>query len=95
MTAGDMTWSTPGWYGLLLLAGAAYRCWLLLAVDDISAPLRTRLDERVSGWLDCPWCAGAWLSAGWWIAYQLSPRWCLLVAVPFVVSLLVGWAARV
>lgn len=85
----------PSWYGALLLASAAYRCWLLVAVDDIGELVRSRIYRgRVMNWLECPWCSGAWLALGWWLGYQLSPHWSLVAAVPFALSLGVGLLAR-
>jgi hypothetical protein len=39
--------------------------------------------------LSCPWCLGAWCGIGWWGAFQLSPHWATLIAVPFAISALV------
>ena len=58
-----------------VIALAAYRLWRLLALDELTRPLRARLfrtgpegtrDPRFGSalyWLRCPWCSGTWLSA--------------------------------
>lgn len=47
----------------VVLVLAAYRITRLIAVDDLTAPLR----DRVHGWLGelvtCPFCVGVWVSA--------------------------------
>lgn len=48
---------------LLILVLFAYRLTRLIAVDDITSPLR----DRAHGWLGelvtCPFCVGVWVSA--------------------------------
>ncbi len=87
----------PDWYILLLLSLAAYRMWKLLAEDTILAPVRARI--TMSEWerelLECPWCLGAWISLGWVVAWWVFPYQSTVIAVPFVVSALVGLYAQV
>lgn len=72
----------PEWFQYILLVLAAYRAWRLIAVDDITdRPRRyiTRLAkdgqmtkeyrEELALFLNCPWCAGAWVSLIAYIAY--------------------------
>jgi Protein of unknown function (DUF1360) len=100
-----VTWQIPTWWALLLLALAAFRLWRLFAEDTITTPLRKRL-ERLSGpkweergygglseFVTCPWCAGAWISIGWWIAWTAWPHWTLIIATPFAISAVVGLIA--
>lgn len=54
-------------------------------------------DDYRSGWatfLTCPWCAGAWLAIGWWVAWEIWPHETLVVSVPFAISALVGALAQ-
>jgi hypothetical protein len=82
----------PSWYALVLLSLAAYRTWRLLAEDTILAPIRRRLvrGERVSEFVSCPWCLGAWVAVAWWGCWWAWPHTTLIVSVPFVVSALTG-----
>lgn len=51
-----------------LMALAAYRAWRLLALDTIldrpREALLERMGDKTADFISCPWCAGAWLSAG-------------------------------
>lgn len=57
----------------VLIAFASYRAWALIALDEITRPLRQKLftevrDEKtlykwLKLWLKCPWCAGTWITA--------------------------------
>ena len=88
-----MNWGIPSWYTLILLSLAAYRTWRLLAEDTILDRPRAWLLRKLpkgEEWLTCPWCAGAWVSIGWWLAWQAWPHWTGVVAIPFVISALVG-----
>jgi hypothetical protein len=87
---------TPTPWEFLLLTLAAYRVWRLIAVDDIAEPIRAKI--KPDGWwaalVECPWCAGAWISLAWvaaWWAWEDT----VVVAVPFAVSAAVGTAAVV
>lgn len=63
----------------LIVALVAYRLWRLLAIDDISLPIRKRLEEvagrywvrrrtriadRALEMIECPWCLGSWIALG-------------------------------
>lgn len=91
-----MTWTIPNWYGLLLLALAAFRLWRLLGEDTILDRPRAALVRRMpkgEEFITCAWCAGAWISIGWWLAWVAWPHWTLVVAVPFAISAIVGLVA--
>lgn len=45
---------------IILVALVSYRLWRLLAVDDLTERIRSKLGERVAHVLACPWCAGFW-----------------------------------
>jgi hypothetical protein len=84
----------PDWYALLLLGLAAFRTWKLIGEDTIldipRAWVVKRGGEYVEALLECPWCAGFWISLAWWGAYELWPHGSLIAAVPLAVSGLVG-----
>lgn len=58
---------------MAVIALASYRIWALIALDEITRPLRRRLFTAVRSekelfkwfklWLMCPWCAGSWITA--------------------------------
>ena len=87
--------------GVPLLALAAYRVWRIIAVDQITEPIRIRTIFRsgpVWSWLEdlvtCPWCLGWWLSGVAAVVYVaalgLSGWWVWLLwpAVSCVVGFL-------
>lgn len=86
----------PSPWEAALIALAAYRLWRLIAEDEITDPLRDRLlgNEWASKLVECPWCLGAWVTAGWWGAWWAWPD-ALVVAVPFALSAAVGLVASV
>lgn len=36
--------------------------------------------------LTCPYCAGFWIGALWWLGFQVDEHWTLVVATPFAIS---------
>jgi hypothetical protein len=63
-------------YVLVVVALAAARVWVLVGKDEITEPVRDRLPARVAGWLECPYCAGAWVAFGAVGAFYLGvPLW--------------------
>lgn len=100
--------SVPGWWETLLLVAATYRVWRLVAFDTVTDGVRARVfpaskrpgGELVRRWqrwlefLQCPWCAGFWLSLAAWGAWQLWPHGTMVVAAPLVISMLVGVIPR-
>lgn len=78
--------SIPYWYELVLLALAAWRCFQLLAEDDIlDTPRRyvtSRLDEKWQLFIECPYCAGFWIWVAWIAAWWIDER-TLYAAVVF------------
>lgn len=99
----------PAPWQFALLALAAYRAWRLVAIDDITTPLRDRVTGRVF-WDDktqkhrykltldkligCPWCLGAWISIAVTVAWWVWPHATLIVCVPFAVSAAVGLVSK-
>lgn len=96
--------SVPGWWETLLLVAATYRVWRLVSHDMVTDPVRAWVfpprkkagGDTVHRWqyglefLQCPWCAGFWLSLLAWGAWQLWPHGTLVAAAPLAVSMLVG-----
>ena len=78
--------TVPAWYPLILLALAAYRTYRVAATDTILDTPRARLSERQLEFVQCPWCLGFWIAVAWWGAYEITPHWTLVVAVPFAVA---------
>jgi len=80
----------PDWWQAVLLAGASWRTWRLLAQDVILDPLRSRLfglqgweegqpvpdsyREGLAEFVTCPACFGFWITAAWWGAWQMFPH---------------------
>jgi hypothetical protein len=56
--------------------------------DPVPDGYRSGLGEFVQ----CPWCLGAWCSIVWWLAWGIDEKWALIVATPFAISALVGFA---
>jgi hypothetical protein len=95
----------PNWYGLVLLGLAAFRTWKLIAEDTILDRPRNAslmLAYKIAGpkgkdyWqtlIECPWCAGFWISLAWWGAFELWPNGSLVAAVPLALSAIVGLLA--
>lgn len=84
----------PDWYGLVLLGLAAFRTWKLIGDDTILDRPRAwavkRGGEYLETMLECPWCAGFWISLAWWGIYELWPHGTLVAAVPLAISAVVG-----
>lgn len=75
----------PSALQFLLLSLAAYRAWRLIAEDDITEGIRRWFCGLPRNWkggdfpkgyrekwalfINCPWCAGAWVSLIAYIAY--------------------------
>lgn len=78
-----------------LLALAAFRCFWILAEDDIAEPVRRWLTadgerETVELFIQCGWCAGWWWSLAVWAAWLAAGDWAVAAAVPFALSATVG-----
>lgn len=100
----------PDWYGMILLALAAYRVFRLLSEDTIldgprnwvlklgkwkeGQALPKGYRQRLADFLICPWCLGFWVTLAWWGAWQVWHGGTLVAAVPFALSTLVGAIAH-
>lgn len=84
----------PSFLGLTLLSLAAYRTWKLIGEDTILDRPRNwavkRGGEYVKLFLECPWCAGFWVSLAWWGLWQLWPHAVLVAAGVMAISAIVG-----
>lgn len=79
----------PNWWETALLALASFRIWKLLADDTILNAPRERIlggRERLSEFLDCPYCSGFWIALAWWGAWEWQPRWTLISASPWAIN---------
>lgn len=88
---------TPGPWEAALLVGAAYRVWVLVALDDVLNGPRDLLLARFPGWqepLECPWCTGFWITGVWWAAWWWWPAVTVQVAWLPAASAALGTFAR-
>lgn len=98
--------SVPGWWTFLLLTLAGARTWRLVAKDTVlDRPRRwalgtdeedlptVRYREKLDVLVTCPWCAGFWLTLGWFIAWWIDSR-TLVVAAVAAASHVVGMQAK-
>ena len=85
----------PDPWPFAVLVLAAFRVFWLVAEDTIFDRPRGWLTdngdrEYVALFLTCPWCAGFWISVGWWLAWLAFDKWAVAAAVPFALSAIVG-----
>ena len=57
-------------------------------------PLPGNYRLRLNAFLTCPWCLGFWLALAWWGAWEISPHWVTIAAVPMALSALVPLLSR-
>jgi hypothetical protein len=86
--------SLPSWYGLVVLALAAWRTWVLASRDDILIRPRLHLGKRTMAFLECPYCAGFWIALAWWGAFELWPHGTPIVASAVALTALVPLIER-
>ena len=76
--------NVPNWWQAALLALAAWRTFQLVSADDILTRPRNWALERLKGradeFIECPYCAGAWITLFWWAAWQIWPHGTLVLA---------------
>ena len=87
--------SVPNWYEIALLALAAWRIFQLISEDDIlDTPRRyvtARLSEKWELFVECPYCAGFWITVIWVGFWQIWPHATLVVAAFFAAhALMIG-----
>lgn len=44
--------------------------------------------------IECPWCVGAWVSLGAYLAWVFEPRWTIYFLMPWALSAAVGLLAK-
>lgn len=86
---------------LIIIVLAAYRLWMLIAKDSITAGWRHRIlgyDDygrrnrwpkartKLGEFVHCPWCLGAWLSLLVYVAWRLYPDAAMWVLTPLAIS---------
>ena len=87
--------NVPNWYEAALLALAAWRIFQLVSEDDILTRPRVwalkRLKGKMDEFIECPYCAGLWVTAAWWVAWQIWPHGTLVAASLFAIhALMIG-----
>jgi hypothetical protein len=91
--------NVPNWYELLLLGLAAYRTWYLIGMDTILDKPRAWVvgkgGEYVETMLECPYCAGTYVSLAWWGAWQLWPHGTLVVAGVVAIMAIIPLVERI
>lgn len=89
----------PNWYEAALLALAAWRIFQLVSEDDILDRPRTwvllKLPGKWDEFVECPYCAGFWITAAWWGAWQIWPFGTLVAASLFAIHALMIGAYKV
>ncbi len=97
----------PTWYPLTLLGLAAFRTWKLIGDDTILDRPRNwsmlgafklggpKLKDYWETLIECPWCAGFWVSLLWWGAWYLWPHGTLIATVPLAISAVVGFLGTI
>lgn len=93
---------------LVVLVFGAYRLYMLIAKDAITAKWRHRIlgyddsgnrlrwpghGKTFAEFIHCPWCLGFWLSLAAWVSYRVEAHWTIIILAPFAISSLVALAA--
>jgi hypothetical protein len=68
------------------------RRWVLRMGDEWRKqgdPVPDDYRLKLGLFLVCPYCAGFWVGLSWWIAWEISPFWTQVFAVPFVINAIV------
>lgn len=102
--------TTPPIWTSILLFGAAFRIYRLLAKDTIldtprgkllglgkwkpGSPIPAKYREKWAEFLTCPWCLGFWITLAWWGAWQHWPHAIEVASVPLTISAAVGLIAK-
>lgn len=79
---------------LVVLYCAAARAWHLGGTDKLSLPLRLRLPDPITLWLECHRCGGFWWALAVVVIYQARPLhpWLALAVDTVLVALALNWA---
>ena len=91
--------SVPDWWEAALLALASWRVFQLISADDILSRPRAWALERLKGradeFIECPYCAGFWITVSWWAAWQIWDQGTLVLASLFALHALMIGAYKV
>ncbi len=87
--------NVPSAFETVILVAAVYRVFRLIAFDTITDGVRARLfkGDRLPGlqlFIECPWCAGFWLTLLVWGSWIVWPHATMVAAVPWAIALGVG-----
>lgn len=94
--------SIPSWWEFVLLGLGAFRIWKLIGDDTILDRPRDWFLIKAQRWwgnkgaiyveklLECPWCAGFWVSLALWGLWQAWPHATLIGCGALAISALVG-----
>lgn len=93
---------SPTWFVYAVLGLAAWRVWHLLALDDVTAPIRGRLVRKGNGqqrkrleeWIECPYCLGFWIALAWAGYVALWEEGAFWTALPFSFSTIIVAVSR-
>lgn len=80
--------------GIMVLFGASARLWHLGATDKLSLPLRRRLPEPVTVWLECHRCGGFWwalAAVGAFACTRGGPAWAERAVDIVLIALALNW----
>lgn len=91
--------TVPAWFTPWLLAVdalAVFRVTRFITDDHLPfGPVRDWIQNRYPGsligeWVECPWCAGMWVSSAVLTAHAVAPRWWPYPAVVLAFSAVTG-----
>lgn len=57
--------------------------------EEEGDPVGDKYRVKWAIFITCPYCAGFWISVGWFIALQVSLYWTVIAALPFVLNTIV------
>jgi hypothetical protein len=70
-----------------------FRRWLVRLGSDWKEdgdPIPKEYREKLAGFINCPWCLGAWISIVVWAFWEWSPHWTTVLMTPLAISAAVG-----
>lgn len=85
------------WLPFTVVALAAWRTYHLLALDDVTKPLRRMLvngHKNLEEWIECPYCFGFWIALAWAGYVAVDETWAFWTALPFSLSTIIIGVSR-
>lgn len=79
----------------LLTTLVAYRIWRLVALDQLTEPLRVRIPTRLAYPVTCPWCSGTWITWATFAVTLLFVDMRLPILQAVAASTVVGWLGTI